>query len=192
MMKYNILAVFLFLGSIAFAQDRQEREYRIQKSQFPNLASDFMFIGSTIKKVRYYREVDSSKTTYAIKFKKDRLYYHIHYDASGNLMNSGFRVKEIDIPQETYTKIKTYLSDTFKKFKIKRIWQQYPIDNNKIENNPLKNTFQNLLLASNEYKLMVRAKKQDKAKDYELWFDSEGDLKQIQTALPTNRDHVLY
>ncbi|MFK5973907.1 MAG: hypothetical protein QM485_11610 [Flavobacteriaceae bacterium] len=192
MMKYNILAVFLFLGCITFAQDRQEREHRIQKSQFPDLASDFMTLGHKMKKVRYYKEVDSSKTTYAVKFKLDRLYYHIQYNTSGNLINSGFRIKEIDIPQETYTKIKTYISDAFKRFKIRRIWQEYPIDNNKIKNEALKNTFQNLLLASNEYRLLVRAKKQDKAEDYELWFDSEGDLKRIRTALPTNLDRVLY
>lgn len=192
MMRCNILVVFLLLGCITFAQDQQEREHRIKKSQFPNLETNFKVIGAKMKKVRYYREVDSSKTTFAIKFKMDRLHYHINYDASGNLLNSGFRVKEIDVPQETYVKMKTYLSGNFEKSKVRRIWQQYPVGHNKTENDALKNTFQNLILPSNEYRLMVRAKKQDKAKDYELWFDSEGNLKRIRTVLPMNLDHVLY
>lgn len=191
-MKYSVFLIFLFLHGLTFAQDNPEREHRIKKSQFPVLQTDDSALGSKIKTRRYYKEVDSSQTTYSIKFKKDKLHYHLNYDAAGNLINSGFRVKEIDIPEETYTTIKSYLSATFEKIKVRGIWQEYPMRTTEVEAEILKKTFQNLMLPGNAYKLLIRAKKNDKRQDYELWFTADGEFTRMRKALPANFDRVLY
>lgn len=187
------LWIFFLLGGLnSYGQEKLERQHRIKKSQFPTLQSDLMILGAKAKRFRYYKEVDSSKTTYTMKFKMDRLYYHLDYDKSGKLVNSGFRIQEVDIPDETFDSAEEYILQNFQKTKIRRIWQEYPTDDVKNEQEHLKNTFQNLMLAGNEYKFMVRGKRQGEKNDYELWFNVEGDLLRMRKSLPADHDRILY
>jgi len=146
-----------------------------------------MILGN-IRNLKYYKEVDSSNTTYTLKFRKGRMHYHIDYNEKGTLQNTGFKVKEVDIPMETYARISAVLNANFDKVKIKYIQQRY----NGSSKNVLKNTFQNLILPSNTYKIMLRGKKVDKREDYIAIFDAEGNLIKTTRALPANYDRVLY
>ncbi len=194
MARYNLLVLLLWVGTFVFSQDRPEREHRIRKSQFPAIQDNMPLIGKEPKRTRYYKEVDGSETTYSFKFRLDRLYYHLDYDPEGDLKNSGFRVKEIDIPSETFENIKKYLNVHFGKTKIKRIFQEYPvaIANDEHRINSLKSTFQNLLLPENTYKIARRGLKEGLKEDYELWFNAEGSFIRMRAALPANYDRILY
>ncbi len=192
MMKYKIFAISLLMGCFVFSQAKPERQHRIRKAQFPTLQFDLEPIAPALRQVKYYKEIDSAATTYSLKFKKDRLSYHLDYDNAGNLLVSGFRVKEVDMPAETFDNIQGYLNNSFLKFKIRRIWQQYPVAPNDIQESPLKSTFQNLLLPSNLYKLLVRGALEGKKKDYEFWFDAEGNFSRMRESLPANFDRILY
>ena len=116
------------------------------------------------------------------------MHYHIDYNEKGTLQNTGFTVKEVDIPIETYASISAVLNANFDKVKIKYIQQCY----NGSSKNVLKNTFQNLILPGNTYKIMLRGKKMDKREDYIAIFDAEGNLIKTTRALPANYDRVLY
>ena len=113
------------MSTVCFPQNI-EREHRIRKSQFPTLQTDLMKIGPKIYKKRYYKEIDSLVTTYILKFKMARLNYSLSFDDTGKLNISGFRVNEIDVPEETFQKIKAYLSDSYEKSRIKRIFSTVP------------------------------------------------------------------
>lgn len=192
MMKFRTLLLLLFVGSICFSQ-QIEREHRIRKSQIPTLQTDLMIlVPKKIHKKRAYKEVDSMTTTYTLKFKMDNLHYFFSYDDNGKLKISGFRIKEIDIPEETVKKIKAYLSDSYEKFRIKRIFQQYPVTNTESAKSTLKNTFQNLILPSNVYRLIVIGKNDKKNNEYDLWFSGAGKLIHKRQALPFNHDRILY
>lgn len=175
------------LGLKCFSQTKLEREHRIKKSQFPTINLDDLPLEDT-KNIRYYREVDTSKITYTLKFRKGRIYYHLDFNEKGTLQNTGFLVKEVDIPMETYASISAVLNANFDKIKIKFIQQRY----NDFSGNVLKNTFQNLILPGNTYKIMLRGKKVDTREDYIAIFDAEGNLIKTTRALPTNYDRVLY
>lgn len=192
--NYGIkMILILFLGtSWCQGQNRAEREYRIRKSQFPTVQAEHMTKGSKIKKKRYYKEVNGLQTIYKIKFKRDRLHYFISYDDTGKLINSGFRVAEIDVPDETLQKIKSYLSDTFETFRIQRIFQEYPVTDSENDTLELTDTFQNLLLPSNVYRLIINAKSETENVEYDLWFNSDGSLLNKRRALPRNNDRILY
>lgn len=180
------------MGSIVFSQAKPEREHRIRKVQFPSIQFDLESIKPALRQIKYYKEVDSAATTYSLKFKKNRLFYHLDCNDTGNLLVSGFRVKEVDIPRETYANIQSYFKDRFSKFKIRRIWQQYPIETIEFQEDALKSTFQNLLLPSNLYKFLVRGKLEGTKQDLEFWFDAEGNINRMRKSLPTNFDRVLY
>lgn len=189
MMKYSYLALVLLmmLGPTCFSQTKLEREHRNKKAQFPSLESDIMILGN-VKNLKYYKEVDSSRTIFIMKFRQNKIQYHIDFNDKGVLQNTGFMVKEVDIPSDTYAQIEAYLRENFKSFKVRYIQQRYPGTSKNI----LKNTFQNLILPINTYKLMFRGKKADKKEDFIAIFDAEGNLTNIAVALPANYDRVLY
>ena len=191
MMRFSLFIVLLFLSMVCFPQ-HIEREHRIRKSQFPKMNIDLKFNGSMTNKIRYYKEVDSLETTYILKFKMARLNYLLSFDDAGKLIISGFRVNEIDIPEETFQKIKAYLTDSYEKSRIKRIFQQYPATNPENDESALKNTFQNLILPSNVYKLIIIGKNDKKKNEYDLWFNADGNFIRKRQALPMNHDRILY
>ncbi len=190
--KFKLLLLFFLFYSVAHTQEKVEREHRIRKVQFPALDQEVTLLAPNIKKVRYYKEIDSSGTTYTLRFKKERLHYHIDYDKNGNLQNSGFKIKRIDIPEEYYDGMERYMAENFGQFKIRKIWQEYPIILNSPMQDPLKNTFQNLILPDINYKFLIRSLAKDKTRHIEVWFDSEGKYLKMRAVLPTNFDHVLY
>jgi len=89
-------------------------------------------------------------------------------------------------------KVKAYLTDSYGKSRIKRIFQQYPATNPEDDESTLKNTFQNLLLPSNMYKLIVIGENDKKKNEYDLWFSADGNLIRKRNALPMNHDRILY
>ncbi len=181
------------IGFLSFSQDKQERQYRIKKSQFPDTCKSFFFENiEHTKRVRYYKEVDTAQTNYTIKFKKDRLNYHIDFDQNNNLQCIGFRINEIDLPSDAYSQIESYMVSTFDKFKIRRIFQQYHISIKNKEDQLLKDAFQNMMLPSTIYRVLVVGKKNGRRHEKEVLFDAEGNLKSIRNILPANFDRILY
>ena len=84
------------------------------------MESDIMILGN-VRNLKYYKEVDSSNTTYTLKFREGRMHYHLDFNEKGTLQNTGFTVKEVDIPMETYARIGAVLNANFDKIKIKYI-----------------------------------------------------------------------
>lgn len=190
---FPILVFVIFNLSGVNAQVKVEREHRIKKNQFPEAAH--ALIKEKIegaKRFRYYKETDTSKISYAAKFKKDRLQYSMEFNQSGKLEAIKILIKEVDIPEASWSNITKLLSEKFTKYKIRRIQQQYAIVSVETAETTLKNAFQNLLIPSLLYELMVRGKTQDDRSDFEIVFGSDGDLIKMKESLPANYDHILY
>ncbi|WP_257212833.1 hypothetical protein [Maribacter sp. 4U21] len=174
------------------SQDKYEREFRIRKSQFPIAALDMMESElQEVKRLKFYKETDSAKTSFEAKFKKDRLWYSVEFDEKGHLEDIEVLIKEVDIPSDALAKMITYFESQFSKYRIKRIQQQYPANQEQLKET-FRNAFQNLLLPSLNYELIVAGKVDKNYFDYEILFDAEGNFKKIRKSLPPNYDHVLY
>ncbi len=195
MKKFNFLLVLITVfGSLNLnAQEKYEREYRIRKKEFPIKALQLIKTKlDDAKKIKYYKEIDSSITSFEVKFKKARLWYSIEFDINGDLEDVEIKIKDVDIPNETYTAIERYLHNTYSLFKIKKIQQQYVATTITNTDTTLKNAFQNLMLPSVNYEVTVAGKKEKKYEDFEILFDAEGNFKSIKKSLPPNYDHILY
>lgn len=195
MMKFSNIIPFLilFLLTTVWAQDKYEREYRIRKSQFPEKA--FSLIKAPLqgaRQVRYYKEVDSAKITYKAKFRKDRLYYHIEFDERGTLVEVGVLISKIDVPIASYEAIAEYLNSCFRKYRTRKIQQQYTISSFGTASKTLDMAFQNLIDPKINYKLIVSGKQDGRFQDFELLFDANGKFIRMRKSLPANYDHVLY
>lgn len=193
MKRYSPIIILFLIGSILNAQNKYEREYRIRKSQFPTTA--LALIDETLKdarRIKFYKETDSAKISYEAKFKKDRLWYSVEFNEEGTLEDIEILIKEVDIPSETMEQIRNYLKESFTKYRIKRIQQQYPTSKKEPNEKTIKNAFQNLILPIINYEIIIAGKKEKGYYDYELLFGSDGSFKKIRRSLPPNYDHVLY
>lgn len=194
MKSSSVILLFLFLGIFqSNAQNKYEREHRILKSQFPEKALGYISQKlEDAKRIRFYKEIDSAKVSFEAKFKKDRLWYSIEFDKEGSLEDVEVLIKPVDIPDESFSAITTYLEKLFSKYRIRRLQQQYPITESEPGETTIKNAFQNLMLPSINYELIVSGKKDKIFEQFEILFDSEGNFKSIRKSLPPNYDHVLY
>ncbi len=195
MMKYKHL-LFLFIFSCCMqgvAQAKYEREYRIKKSEFPEMAHSLLNNEiPKVKRLRYYRETDSTKTSFEAKFKKDKLHYSIEFNSEGILEDIEITIKEVDLPNDTFLAIVAYLKKSYPKFSIRKIQQQYPVLKERPVKNTVREAFQNLMLPYINYELLVSVKKADGRQDFEFLFSAEGTFISKRKLLPPNYDHVLY
>lgn len=188
-----LLILVLFQFSMVNSQVKVEREHRIKKNQFPETAHDFIKEKlQDAKKLRFYKETDTAKISYQARFKKDKLYYSIEFDESGKLEDIEILIKEVDVPEDSWSNITKFLNEKFTEFKIRKIQQQYPITSDETAETTLYNAFQNLLIPSLNYELLVRGKIHEDRADYEILFGAEGDFIKMRESLPANYDHVLY
>ena len=193
-MKFNpILLFMLVMLQFGFAQNKYERESRIDQEEFPQ--ASYILIQKYLedaKRVRFYQETDSIKKSYEAKFKKGRLHYSVEFDEEGKLEDVEFEIKEQDIPNDTWGTILFYLDENHQKYRIKKIQQQYPVLDGQSNEKLLHNAFQNLILPEVNYELVFSAKKDKEFQEYEALFDAQGQLIRIRKSFPPSYDHVLY
>ena len=196
MMKFKTIWVLFFVMFITvngLSQIKVERQHRIKKSQFPSKALHVIdSVVRQVKRLKFYREVDTAATTYTAKFKKDRLFYEMGFTQDGRLNSIAFKVKQIDVPGDSYQAIENYLNRHFEKSKTLNMLQSYPIDATDSDNPNLRIAFQNLMVPNMNYRLLVRGKRNGKSADYTLLFDADGNFIAIKKSLPMNYDRVLY
>lgn len=188
------MSLLLFCGSSSFAQNKYkyEREHRIKKSQFPEKALDLIEKKLLeARRIRFYRETDSTKTSFEAKFKQDRLKYSVEFDEEGTLEDVEIVIKPVDIPDDAFSRMNEYLTDNFVKYRIRKIQQQYPVGDEEVDTT-FRNAFQNLMLPGIKYEIMVSGKKEKGFHKFEIRFDAEGNFSKIRKSLPPNYDHVLY
>lgn len=192
--KFAILLLLLFTGqAIGLAQAKNEREFRIRKSQFPaaalEQASPYL---DGVKRVRFYQEIDSNRSYFEIKFKKDRLHYGARYNPEGELQAVEVRIIPVDVPGDTWEAIGEHLSATFGKYRLASISQQYPRVAFASDSDTFRKAFQNLLLPEIRYEIILHASKGSGQKTWEALYDPSGHLLALREALPPNYDHILY
>lgn len=192
-MKYKFFFIFLFIGCAISAQNKQERECRILKSQFPEKAlAQIQEKLEDVKRLRFYKEIDIKKNSYKAKFKKDRLWYSIEFSENSELESIEILIKPIDIPEDVFLNITTYFKKNFTKYRIRKIQQQYSANNTEDAETTIKNAFQNLMLPAINYEFAIAAKKGKVYEQFEILFDADGNFKTFRKSLPPNYDHVLY
>jgi hypothetical protein len=191
--KLFITPILVLYASFSFAQNKYEREFRIKKDQFPASAIDFLDTHiKDRKRLKFYKETDGTKGSYEAKFKKDRLWYSMEFDIDGTLEDIEITIEPLDIPSEVLANITMYFNKAFSKHRVKKIQQQYLASVEEKSRKTLRNAFQNLLIPSLNYEIIVSGKEDKSYLDYEVLFDAQGNFINRKKQLPPNYDHVLY
>ena len=191
-MRCRIVFLLLCLPFWVLSQNKYERETRIDQAGFPAEALDLVSpYVQDAKRPRFYRETDSAKVSYEIKFKKGRLLYSVEFDQNGKLEDVEFIIKKTDIPEDSWGNIQNWLNSEFQKSKVKKIQQQYPVGQESPAER-LKDAFQNLILPYIRYELVFSAQKEKGFQLYEGLFDANGKLLKLRKSLNPQYDHILY
>jgi signal recognition particle GTPase len=191
--KIFIPLILVLCTCFSFAQNKYEREFRIRKGQFPTTAKNLLDTHvKNVKRLKFYKETDSTKSSYEAKFKKERLWYSMEFDVDGALEDIEITIESLDIPSDVLSNITTYLNKAFSKHRVKKIQQQYLASAEEKLQKTLRNAFQNLLIPSLNYEIIVSGKENRNYLEYEILFDAQGNFINRRKQLPPIFDHVLY
>lgn len=192
-MKYRLFLIFAFCGiALSLGQVKEEKEQRIPESVFPKKALTALApYLENVRRLRYYREQDGHIVSYECKFKKDRLYYSIEFDSVGQLEDVEFLIEDKDIPDKSWDVIAAYLNEKYNLKRIKKIQQQYPLENETAQQ-LLSAAFKNILIPKIRYEVVIHTKEENGYVDYELLFTASGAFVKERRVVNSKYDHVLY
>lgn len=124
-MRY-LLLLFVFYGfSFCRAQDKTEREYRIDISLVPIKAQDFVAHFEPTKRLKWLQEEGENSTSIEAKFKKKGRRHSIEFTTEGHLEDLEIVVAFSQIPKRVRNQIRNTLKNTFEYYKIEKTQEQY-------------------------------------------------------------------
>ncbi len=184
------LIIFLvFKISFLQAQQKLEKEYRLDIEQIPTLALDYVSSFNFKKNIKWYVEESLSGVTIEAKTKTKNGRYSLEFTKEGILEDVEIDVDEADLTENVNQAIHTYLSLTYKRYRIRKIQVQYSGDPIQIRKLLLNNTQGNVTL---KYELIAKAKDSTGVHLYEFLFNVDGELEQKSKVIFRNSDNLEY
>lgn len=188
-MKKLLLSLSLIIASLyAVSQTKIEREYRIRANNVP--ANAINYIDSlSLKKVKWYKEINSETSSYEAKFRLNKNKYSIEFDSLGKLEDIEVEINLKSLSNDTKNIICSQLDSIFEKCKITKIQKQY------------KTTALNLLMfisnkeatiKLNGYEIVVKGKENGSNNIYELFFSGDAILETKSVIVLKNTDHLEF
>lgn len=191
-MKFNIL-LLICCCSVSFSQTKDEKEERIQLSDFPEIAKTyFNFISHEAKYLKFYKETDGEKQSFEAKFKVDKLHYSVEFDTLGNLEDIEIVIKKKYITKDIYKAIDNYFNSTFKKTRIIKIQKQYVNNTNKNDKQFIQNIIENPNNKHTHFEIIAEIKTKNKHELREFTFNKEGEFEKSRLVTSSSYEHALY
>lgn len=175
-MRSTLLLFYsLLFCAITLAQSKIEVEKRIDRSQFPKAALDWLSSHPEVpKEVRYYLEQDGEITSYEVKFKVANENYSIEFDEQGQLLDIEVLTRFKKLDKERMTQVKDHLDSQYKKWRLERVQRQYTLAEN--GDSVLARVFEKHPELTENLELEVSVKENGKTAHYELTFDPRAKL----------------
>ena len=188
-MKLNnlLFVIALFSGILnCLAQQKFEREYRIDTTEVPQNAKTFIKECNFKKKIKWYAEESQDGKTYEAKTIKDKYKLSIEFDLDGNILDVEKTIVFTEIELETRNRIKTTLLDRFKKFKIKKIQIQWTGESAELINY-INN---NLNYEASLFEIVLKSKTEKAF--YEVLINRKGEILKELSFAPRYLDNLEY
>jgi hypothetical protein len=134
MAKNLIVLILIMISLSAGAQEKKERETRVNRRDVPEDAREFIndtFEG--FKRVRWYFEESNEGNSFEAKFRWNRKLYSVKFDTKGKIIDIEWIVTFEDIPQTAKENIMAYLNENFTSYRILKIQKQLLGDEENLE-----------------------------------------------------------
>lgn len=172
------------------AQNKVEREIRIDEKEVPSKAVTFVSQLNFTSKIKWYQEFGLKTTSFEAKTKFQGKVYSIEFNKEGTLEDIEIELQKKQLPVKTYQNIKENLKSEFGRFRIRKIQVQYSGEE-QVVIRKISNQLDEKSLIT-RYEIVVSAKVDNKFKLFEFLFTNTGDFIQRKTILPVNTDNLEY
>lgn len=171
------------------AQSKQERESRVERTEFPEAAQQLLDLFSQKGKgVKFYRETDGDAVSFEMKLKVNRRWRSVEFDENGRLEDIEVTIRKRRIAQQALRNIQEVLDSLSDKNKIEKVQLQFlPTSDNPQEmlERLDRNQFDN-------YEIIAAFKEKRKIYRKELLFSSQGMLLQSRDIKRIAYDFLLF
>jgi hypothetical protein len=188
-MKVLLIVLFFSVQALS-AQNKDEREYKIQPSEVPTSALRFIRESFSEEKVNWYFERNGSEKSIEAKIRKSKTLYSIEFDTLGNIQDIELLVKIKEIPEALWNTIKRNLDGQFSRFKVRKTQKQW------VANAP---DLQRLIKGEvpkgkhqTNYEIVIIGRKDKRSDQYELLYNEDGDMIRKQKIIENSQQHLIY
>jgi len=184
------ISFLLLFPFVSIAQHKYEREYRMKSEMIPQSAKRFIDSISTDLKVKWYKEIGLNDVSFEAKFKHKNKQFSVEFDTLGILQDVEFVIKKCEIAPKVYNKIKGKLDSLYQKWKFQKIQMNYTGSNNNLITSIKKNKPTDRIKFS--YEIVLKGKALGNTHLYEITFNDQGEMQNIQQIVQDKADHLEY
>lgn len=181
-MKPSFLCFLAFLSFVPLSngQEKFEREERIEEVDVPEKARTFLSKVDDVKRLKWYSETSQDGKSIEAKFRAKGKSLSVEFTTDGKLIDIEIGVQLSNLSDAHQDMLRKSLQSKFKKFRIRKIQQQYKDLNPKQLNTLLHTSLAKDNLSYN-FELIVKGKVGTSYELYEILISDSGILlKQLQ------------
>lgn len=171
------LSMLLLVVLAAFSQAKYEKEYRIKRSQVPEIALSFVDSLGFNSRIRWFKEDGLSENSIEAKTRFRRERYSVEFSENGEFQDVEIQIKRNKVPANIISKIKAFFSSEYQGFNIEKIQIQYSGERNRVLNF-LRENMKSPLGITMVYEMVVTVKKNGVFTLMEYTFSATGDYVQ--------------
>jgi len=184
------ISFLLLFPFVSIAQHKYEREYRMKSEMIPRSAIRFIDSISTDSKVKWYKEISLKDVSFEAKFKHKKKQFSIEFDTLGILQDVEFVIKKSEIALKVYNKIEGRLDSLYHKWKFQKIQTHYTGSKSDLITSINKNKPSESIKVS--YEIVLKGKALGNTQLYEITFNDQGEIQDIQQIVQDKADHLEY
>ena len=194
MMKFNLVPFLLLLFVLELsAQTKNEKESRIQLSEFPAHAQiTINSIIKEVKRIRHYKEIDGNLESFESKFKFKNHWYSVEFSKSGDLEDLEITIKERQLDATVKNTIKNYLKHHFLKYDIIKIQEQYTSSHTTEAQVFLKTILENRNSIDSNFEIIIAVKSSEGWELKELTFNTTGEFLKSRDIQQDSYEYIMY
>lgn len=188
--KFLILLILFSISTILFAQDKFEKESRIQPKDVPPRALLFIDSLNLKTKIKWYKEEGLVKESIEAKFKLNKVKHSVEFDTYGKIEDVEIIVNWEDLELDLKDSIFFQLNIDCLSHKIVKVQRQFLGSENEllfqIKN---RDVFEPLKI---RYEMIIRCKYEKKVDLFEYLFNYDGKLISRSRIIFKNSSHLEY
>jgi hypothetical protein len=187
-----ILSISLLLLSpfVSKAQQKYESEYRVKTEMIPQSASRFINSIASDLKIKWYKEIGLDDVSFEAKFKHKKKKFSVEFDTLGILQDVEFVIKKREIIPSVYNRIEKKLDSLYQKWKFQKIQMHYTGRHDSLITSINKNKPSDTIKVS--YEIVLKGKALGNTQLFEITFNDQGEIQDIQQIVQDKADHLEY
>jgi len=172
------------------AQQKYESEFRMKTEMIPQSAKRFIDSIAPGLKIKWYKEIGLDDVSFEAKFKHKKKKFSVEFDTLGILQDVEFVIKKSEIAPKVYNVITNKLDSLYRKWKFRKIQTHYTGPNGDLITSINKNKPSETIKIS--YEIVLKGRALGNTKLYEITFNDQGEIQNIQQIVQDKADHLQY